>query len=79
MAARVAVLSGGTAAWRSAGHPLAKGFENLADETDDVNWRPDERPGDQKAAMQDYLSWEVGLVERVEREGTVRFERYPEI
>ena len=76
---RVAVLSGGTTAWQSAGHLLAKGFENLADETDDVNWRPDERPGDPNAAMQEYLSWEVGLVERVERDGTVHFERYPEI
>lgn len=79
ISARVSVLSGGTAAWRSAGHPLVNGFENLADETDDVNWRPDERSGDQNTAMQEYLSWELGLVQRVERDGTVYFERYPEI
>ena len=75
-ATRVSVLSGGTEAWSSAGHSLVKGFENLADETDDVNWRPDEVSNDPKSRMRDYLKWEIGLVEQVKQDGTMLLKRY---
>ncbi len=71
--APVKVLAGGTAAWRQAELPMAEGFENLADETEDVFWRPYERDGEIEAAMNAYLSWEIGLVEQVERDGGADF------
>ncbi|HVZ52524.1 MAG TPA: hypothetical protein VG986_11185 [Pseudolabrys sp.] len=39
----------------------------------DVWLKPYERPGDPKAGMQEYLSWEVDLLDRIKRDGTTRF------
>jgi rhodanese-related sulfurtransferase len=75
--ASVKVLDGGTAAWRAAGLPLASGLENLADECDDVYWRPYDRDAGAEQAMDDYLAWEHGLIEQIERDGTVRFRVSP--
>jgi len=74
--APVRVLAGGTTAWRRAGHPMTEGFENLADETEDIFWRPyerDERDGEVEAVMNAYLDWEIGLVDQVERDGGADF------
>jgi rhodanese-related sulfurtransferase len=71
--ASVKVLDGGTGAWRAAGLPLADGLENLADECDDVYWRPYDRDQGAELAMSDYLAWEHGLIAQVERDGTARF------
>ncbi|MCZ6481843.1 MAG: rhodanese-like domain-containing protein, partial [Alphaproteobacteria bacterium] len=74
--APVRVLAGGTAAWRQAGLAMTEGFENLADETEDIFWRPyerDERDGEVEAAMNAYLDWEIGLVDQVERDGGADF------
>jgi rhodanese-related sulfurtransferase len=71
--APVRVLAGGTAAWRRAGLAMTEGFENLADETEDIFWRPYERDGEIEAAMNAYLSWEIGLVEQAERDGGADF------
>jgi rhodanese-related sulfurtransferase len=71
--AKVRVLEGGTVAWRAAGLPLAHGLENLADECDDVFWRPYDRDQGAEQAMSDYLAWEHGLIEQIERDGTLRF------
>ena len=35
--------------------------------------KPYERPGDPKAAMNEYLSWEIDLLARIERDGTTHF------
>ena len=75
--APVQVLAGGTRAWQDGGRPIVEGFENLADETDDVLWRPDELETGVEAAMNEYLSWELGLVEQIERDGDARFEIFP--
>jgi rhodanese-related sulfurtransferase len=75
--AKVKVLEGGTGAWRAAGLPLASGLENLADECDDVFWRPYDRDEGARQAMSEYLSWEHGLIEQVERDGTARFRVSP--
>ncbi|MFA7667206.1 MAG: rhodanese-like domain-containing protein [Burkholderiaceae bacterium] len=72
----VATLQGGTAAWRSAGLPLAQGFECMASEPDDVWYSPYEYD-DLAAAMRDYLDWEVALVEQIERMGEMPFVRVP--
>lgn len=67
---RVSVLAGGTRAWAAAGLPLATGCERLASEPDDVWYSPYDHD-DLGKAMTEYLSWEVGLVEQLEREGIV--------
>ncbi|MGE4219947.1 MAG: rhodanese-like domain-containing protein [Alphaproteobacteria bacterium] len=72
----VAALQGGTAAWAGAGHPLAKGSDRMADETVDIYYRPydgEPKAGELEAAMNRYLTWEVGLVEQMERDGTLAF------
>ncbi|MCH7634808.1 MAG: thiosulfate sulfurtransferase [Proteobacteria bacterium] len=71
--APVRVLAGGTAAWRRAGLALKEGFENLADETEDIFWRPYERDGEVEAAMKAYLDWEIGLADQVGRDGGADF------
>ena len=72
--AQVKVLAAGTRAWRDLGLPLAGGFENMAQEPDDHYPRAYDRDTDVEQAMRDYLAWETGLVEQVERDGDARFE-----
>jgi len=45
----------------------------MADEPLDYWPKPYERPGNNKDAMNEYLSWEVDLLPRIERDGTTRF------
>ncbi len=70
----IRVLEGGTPAWIKAGLALETQTERLLTAIDDIWSKPYDR-GDPTAAMQDYLTWEVGLVEQVERDDLVRFER----
>jgi rhodanese-related sulfurtransferase len=65
-------LKGGNAAWAAAGFPLATDAK-MADEPIDVWLKPYERPGDPKAAMNEYLSWEIDLLARIARDGTTNF------
>lgn len=65
-------MKGGNAAWAAAGFPLSTA-ERLADEPVDVWLKPYERPNDNEAAMNAYLSWEVDLLERIKQDGTTRF------
>jgi len=65
-------LKGGNAAWAAAGLPLATD-EKMADEPLDVWLKPYERPTDNEAAMNAYLSWEVDLLERIKQDGTTHF------
>jgi rhodanese-related sulfurtransferase len=69
----VCVLVGGTAAWRAAGCLIEVGTDRLASHTDDVALKAFERTDNPEAAMREYLQWEVGLVEQVRRDGTLRF------
>jgi rhodanese-related sulfurtransferase len=69
----VRALIGGTAAWRAAGHALETDAEQFASRTDDVALKAFEQTKDREAAMREYLSWEVGLVEQVRRDGTLQF------
>jgi rhodanese-related sulfurtransferase/predicted metal-dependent enzyme (double-stranded beta helix superfamily) len=71
--APVAVLAGGTHAWKAAGFPLESGSTRLAAATDDVYYKPYDRQAQIEQAMQDYLDWEVALVEQVKRETYVTF------
>ena len=65
-------LKGGNAAWAATGTPLSTA-EKLADEPLDVWLKPYERPNDNEAAMNAYLSWEVDLLERIKQDGTTHF------
>ena len=67
------MLEGGTAAWRAMGLPQTKGFENLADQNNDIQYKAYDHDDNIEFHMQEYLSWETGLVEQVERDGTARF------
>jgi hypothetical protein len=65
-------LEGGNAAWAAAGFPLSTGCK-WADEAVDVWLKPYERPGQPKQAMNEYLTWELDLLERIQRDGTAHF------
>jgi rhodanese-related sulfurtransferase len=65
-------LLGGNAAWRNAGLDLST-EPRMADEPLDYWPKPYERAGNTKDAMNEYLSWEVDLLPRIERDGTARF------
>jgi len=68
-------LDSGNAGWRAAGQPFATEVKMADDPVD--QWRkPYERSGDIKAAMQEYLRWEVDLLPRIKRDGSLRFERF---
>jgi rhodanese-related sulfurtransferase len=66
-------LDGGNAAWRAAGHSLTANDPRLADEAVDAWLKPYERPNDTTKAMSEYLSWEVDLLARIERDGSTNF------
>jgi hypothetical protein len=67
---------GGNAAWQAAGHALSD-EPRMADEAVDAWLKPYERTGDVAGAMQEYLTWEVDLLQRIERDGTTNFMRFP--
>ncbi len=69
-------LLGGNAAWRGAGFDLSTD-PRMADEPLDYWPKPYERAGNTKDAMNEYLSWEVDLLPRIERDGTTRFTPAP--
>ena len=74
------VLNGGTEAWCDAGFGLVKGDDPDAEElSDDVWYKPYEREDAIEDSMRDYLTWEVGLVEQLQRDGTTRFKRFDSV
>lgn len=74
----VRVLEGGTIAWESSGQKLESGDTRLLSKADDVWYKPyDTGNTDEiRQRMQEYLTWEVGLLQQVARDGMVRFRRY---
>lgn len=72
---RIAALEGGTAAWKRAGHPLENGQGALPEKPDDVFYRPYDLAENREEAMQAYLDWEKGLLDRLEEEPGVAFWR----
>ena len=73
VATPVRALDGGNAAWRAAGHALTADDPRMADDAIDTWLKPYERSKDTTKAMQEYLSWEVDLLARIERDGSARF------
>lgn len=72
----IRVLDGGTAAWKAAGLPLAAGFKDSLDDPVDVWYRPYDLDEGNEVAMERYLTWEVGLSQQIERDGTTRFRNF---
>jgi rhodanese-related sulfurtransferase len=72
----IKVLRGGTAAWLAAGLPLETGMTHLADTIEDVWYRPYDRTANVEEAMQDYLNWEVNLVQQIARDDDVNFRSF---
>jgi hypothetical protein len=48
----------------------------MADEALDMWLKPYERGSDTTNAMREYLSWEVDLLARIERDGSTDFNRF---
>ncbi len=69
----VRCLAGGTAAWVASGRGLVKGADTMADEPIDVWLKAYERSTGVRAAMEEYLAWEIDLLHRIEQDGTCRF------
>ena len=72
----VRYLAGGNAAWAADGRSFATG-PRMADEPVDQWRKPYERSGDTEAAMREYLAWEIDLLPKIERDGTLRFFHLP--
>jgi rhodanese-related sulfurtransferase len=71
------VLEGGTSGWLEAGLPAEAGIKQALSPINDLWYKPYERPDAPEQAMQEYLDWEVALVEQVQRDGTVKFRSAP--
>ncbi len=74
---KVGVLNGGTNAWIAAGLPTSEGMERPISEADDVWYKPYEQTDAPYEAMRDYLTWEVALLEKLERDGDANFRTFP--
>src|SRR3984885_7796039 len=68
----VHILAGGNGAWQAAGYALST-QPRMADEAIDQWRKPYERGGDTKAAMNEYLAWEIDLLPRIARDGSLKF------
>jgi len=79
VATPVRALDGGNAAWLAAGHALTADDPRMADDAVDTWLKPYERSKDTTKAMQEYLSWEVDLLTRIERDGSARFASRPPV
>ena len=69
----VAVLDGGTDAWAAAGLPMETGETAMASDPTDVWLKPYERKGTVEDFMNEYLTWEIALVDQIKKDDTVRF------
>ena len=73
----VYALEGGTEAWRAAGLPLESGETRMLEPPEDVYYKPYDHQAQIEAAMQDYLQWEVALLEQIRRDPDCRFRNFP--
>ncbi len=74
----VQALDGGSDRWVAEGRATVSGLERTVGPLDDVWYKPYEHRSAQEQFMRDYLSWEVALVEQIERDGTTRFRTFSE-
>ena len=74
----VLLLEGGTEAWKKAGFPISSGFENLTTENNDIQYKAYDYDENIEYHMKEYISWEIGLVDLVKKDGTAQFRHFPE-
>lgn len=75
----VGLLDGGRAAWAAAGLPMQSGMTAVLSEPQDTYLRPYDRSNraEIEKAMNDYLTWEIALVEQIKKAGGLSFRHYP--
>jgi len=66
-------LKGGNPAWRAAGFHLEEGMPKAFCAEDDVWYKPYTDIDANPEAIRAYFDWEFGLVERIKKDGAVRF------
>jgi hypothetical protein len=66
-------LAGGTRNWQDSGLPMETGATRMLDKPDDVYLMPRERGQDREAAMREYLTWEINLVNDMAKDDDQRF------
>jgi hypothetical protein len=71
--AEVFALAAGNKGWRHAGYEMEPGFTRPTTDPDDVWYKPYDHADAVRQHMEDYLAWEVALVEQLERDVTVSF------
>jgi len=74
----IRVLDGGNSAWFAAGLPVESGMTRATTTLDDVWYKPydHEHGADYEKHARAYLTWEVGLVDQIKRDPTIRFRAY---
>jgi len=76
--AQVVALASGNKGWRHAGLEMTTGFDRATTEANDVWYKPyDHPPAEVEQHMRDYLTWEIALVEQLDRDPTVNFPSFP--
>ena len=75
----VRYLEGGNGGWTAVGYPMTAADPSFLDPPDDVRVHVNEAEGGMEKAMNDYLTWEIGLVDDVARDGTAAWLRHEEL
>ncbi len=73
--AEVVALAGGNKGWRHADYDMDPGFDRATTDANDVWYKPYDHDDDDAVEqhMRDYLTWEIALVEQLDRDPTVSF------
>ncbi len=71
--AEVLVLAGGNQAWQAAGFELVAGEDGLEENPLDAFPRPYDQQHSVEEAMLAYLDWEIELINRIDRDGSLKF------
>ena len=69
-------MSCGRVAWVEGGLPTADGMERTISPIEDVLVKPYELEGKMEQFMRDYLKWETGLPQKIERDGDANFRAF---
>lgn len=75
------VIDGGTAAWVAENLPMQSGMTAVLSEPNDSYLRPYDRTNQAEIekAMNDYLTWEIALVEQIKKAGGISFRHFPAV
>ena len=79
VAEEIVVLRGGLDAWRAGGREVAAVTGQMSQATtepNDVWYKPYDTDEQVRAKMEEYLVWEVALVDQIARDDTVSFRKF---